>query len=196
MNAAASFDALVATVQACTACERMTHSHVLGGGNGDRAARVMFVGEAPGRLGAGRTGVPFLGDESGRRFELLLAAAGLTRETVFVSNAILCNPIGLRSNNRRPLTSEVRRCSPFLRGQIEVIDPVVVIALGEVALSALAIIEQHGATLRGECGLTVPWFGRHLVPLYHPGRRSTVHRLDADQRADWARLGESLRGML
>jgi uracil-DNA glycosylase family 4 len=186
-------DALIAAVQGCTACDRVLHSHVLGAGNGSPAAHVMFVGEAPGRLGAGRTGVPFYGDESGRRFEALLDAAGLTRSEVFVTNAILCNPLDAKSNNRRPLSSEVRRCLPFLRAQVEGVDPDVVVALGDVALTALGLIEAHRVSLRSGCGLELPWFGRTLVPLYHPGRQSTLHRPDVDQRADWARLGEYLR---
>lgn len=187
-----TLEALIADVQACTACERVLHSHILGAGNGVPTARVMFVGEAPGRLGAGRTGVPFYGDESGRRFEAFLDVAGLTRTDVFVTNAILCNPIDLKERNRRPLTSEVRRCLPFLEAQVRVVDPEVVVALGDVALSALGLVEAHAATLRGDCGRDLPWFGRRLVPLYHPGRQSTLHRADALQRDDWQRLGRML----
>lgn len=187
-----TLDALIADVQACTACERVLHSHVLGAGNGDPSARVMFVGEAPGRLGAGRTGVPFYGDESGRRFEAFLDAAGLTRAEVFVTNAILCNPLDLKQRNRPPLSTEVRRCRPFLEAQIAAVDPEVVVALGNVALMALGLVEAHTATLRADCGRELPWFGRVLVPLYHPGRQSTLHRADALQREDWRRLGESL----
>lgn len=185
-------DSLRAEVVSCTACERMLHSHVLGAGNGDPQARVMFVGEAPGRLGAGRTGVPFYGDESGRRFEAFLAAAGLRREEVFVTNAILCNPIDAKQRNRRPLMSEVRRCQPFLEGQVRAVDPVLVVALGEVALSALGLVEPHGAALRSHCARELAWFGRTLVPLYHPGRQSTLHRADSLQRQDWRRLSELL----
>jgi uracil-DNA glycosylase family 4 len=186
------FDAVVAEVQACTACERVIHSHVLGAGNGDPGARVMFVGEAPGRLGAGRTGVPFYGDESGRRFDAFLDIAGLSRADVFVTNAILCNPFGLKQRNRRPLTSEIRRCLPFLVAQVQAVDPDVVVALGDVALFALGLVDAHGARLREHCGLELPWSGRTLVPLYHPGRQSTLHRADGLQREDWLRLGELL----
>jgi len=189
-----ALDAVIAEVAACTACDRVLHSHVLGAGNGDPTARVMFVGEAPGRLGAGRTGIPFYGDESGRRFEAFLALAGLSRSEVFVTNTILCNPLDAKSNNRRPLTSEIRRCLPFLRAQVEAVDPVVVVALGDVALTALGLVKAHETSLRNGCGLPRPWFGRTLVPLYHPGRQSTLHRPDAAQRADWQRLGEYLRG--
>jgi uracil-DNA glycosylase len=168
----------------------MRHSHVLGVTNGPITARVMFVGEAPGRFGAGRSGVPFQGDESGRRFESLLAEAGLTREDVFVTNAVLCNPLDLQSRNRRPLTSEIKRCLPFLEAQLDAVQPRVVAALGQVALEALRLVEPHSLSLRSDAGRDADWRNRLLVPLYHPGRRALVHRVDALQRDDWRALGE------
>jgi uracil-DNA glycosylase family 4 len=148
----------------------------------------MFVGEAPGRHGAGRSGVPFSGDESGRRFEELLTLAGLRREDVFVTNAVLCNPLDASGNNRRPLPREVRACLTHLRAQIEAVDPEIVVALGGVALDALGRIEPHCATLAC-AGEPVPWIGRTLVALYHPGRRAIVHRSISAQEADWRALG-------
>jgi uracil-DNA glycosylase family 4 len=194
MTAAASLEALIDDVQRCFACDSMAHCHTLGATNGPPSARVLFVGEAPGRYGAGRSGVPFHGDEAGRRFESLLAEAGLTRDGVFVTNAVLCNPLDASGRNRRPKASEVTRCGPFLRRQIEVIDPAVVVALGIVALQALDRIEPHGATLREACGRPVEWLGRRLVALYHPGRRALVHRDEALQRDDWRMLGSYYRG--
>jgi uracil-DNA glycosylase family 4 len=186
----ASFAALVRDAGACFACESMAHCHTLGEANGPADARVLFVGEAPGRFGAGRSGVPFQGDESGRRFEALLAIAGLSRDGVFITNAVLCNPLDAQGRNRRPSTTEVRRCSAFLRRQIEVQDPAVVVALGGVALEALGAIQPHGLSLRESCAEAAPWLGRTLVPLYHPGRRALVHRDGASQQADWRRVGE------
>jgi uracil-DNA glycosylase family 4 len=177
---------LCAKVGACRACDSMAYSHVLGAANGPADARVMFVGEAPGRFGAGRSGVPFQGDESGRRFESLLAVSGLTRDEVFVTNAILCNPLDASGRNRRPKTSEVQRCLAHLREQIEAVDPALVVALGEVALTTLARIEPHGLRLRDGVAQPTPWFNRSLVALNHPGRRALVHRSDELQRLDWA----------
>jgi uracil-DNA glycosylase family 4 len=150
----------------------------------------MFVGEAPGRLGAGRSGVPFSGDESGRRFDALLALAGLGREAVFVTNALLCNPVDAQGRNRRPLVTEAEHCLPFLQAQIDAVEPAVVVALGGVALDALGRISPHGARLRHDCGCGLPWFGRTLVPLYHPGRRALVHRSEEQQRRDWSALAQ------
>jgi uracil-DNA glycosylase family 4 len=180
---------LLQSVASCHACASMRHSHVLGVTNGPTTARVMFVGEAPGRFGAGRSGVPFQGDESGRRFELLLTEAGLTRDDVFVTNAVLCNPLDLQERNRRPLTSEMKRCLPFLEAQLDAVQPRVVVALGGVALEALRIIEPHTLELRAYAGRAVEWRERILVALYHPGRRALVHRVDALQRDDWRALG-------
>jgi uracil-DNA glycosylase family 4 len=187
-----SFADLERRVGACTACASMAYSHVLGAANGPVPGRVMFVGEAPGRRGAGRSGVPFVGDESGKRFEALLAHAGLRRDDAFITNAVLCNPLDLEGRNRRPLRSEVERCLPFLREQIEVVQPEVVVALGQVALDALGRIEAHGLRLRDVGGEAVEWYGRRLVALYHPGRRALVHRDEASQREDWRRLGALL----
>ena len=181
-------------VFACTACPAMRYSHVLGAANGSPKARVMLVGEAPGRLGAGRSGVPFLGDESGRRFEALLALAGLRRDEVFVTNAVLCNPVDPRGRNRRPGAADVKRCLPFLKSQVEAVDPELVVALGGVALAALGRVEAHGLRLRRDCGGCVAWYGRRLLPLYHPGRRALVHRGEDAQRADWLRLRQLVPG--
>ena len=180
--------ALAGRVRACAACPEMRYSHVLGPGNGPAPARLMFVGEAPGRLGAGRSGVPFQGDESGRRFEAFLALAGLRRDEVFITNAVLCNPVDGAGRNRQPRVADVKRCLPFLRSQIEAVDPEVVVALGSVALAALGRIEAHGARLAADCARPRPWYGRLLVPLYHPGRQATLHRADVRQRDDWLSL--------
>jgi uracil-DNA glycosylase len=185
-----SLTVLTKAVQRCYACEGMSHCHVLGEVNGPADARVMFVGEAPGRHGAGRSGVPFSGDESGRRFEALLTVAGLRREEVFVTNAVLCNPLDASGNNRRPLPREVEACLGHLRGQIEAVDPEYVVALGGVALDALNRIEGHGMTLGSDCAEPRVWFGRTLVVLYHPGRRAVVHRRIPAQEADWRMVGE------
>src|SRR5918998_5648946 len=99
----AEFGALVAEVAACRRCESMCGRRpVLSELNGRVGARVMFVGEAPGRQGGDRTRVPLSGDQSGRNFARYLAAAGLTREEIFITNAALCNPRSASGANRKP----------------------------------------------------------------------------------------------
>jgi uracil-DNA glycosylase family 4 len=170
----------------------MDYVHLLGASNGPQSARVLFVGEAPGRLGAARTGVPFSGDASGHRFERLLHVAGLRREDVFITNAVLCNPLS-DGHNRRPSTSEVADCADFLAEQIRMVDPAVVVALGNVALGALRRLAPHDLALDRHAGRPHLWQGRLLVPLYHPGPRAAVHRHPAQQESDWHRLGRLVR---
>jgi uracil-DNA glycosylase family 4 len=168
-------------------------SAVLGPRNGLTGAAVLFVGEAPGRLGAGRTGIPFSGDTAGARFERLLAEAGLTREGVFVTNAALCVPLDTRGRNRRPAAGEIAACSRWLGETIALVKPPLVVALGATALAALARIEPHGLTLREHVAKVVPWHGAGLTALYHPGARSQVHRPWPLQVEDWQELGTFTR---
>jgi uracil-DNA glycosylase family 4 len=187
-----AFAGLCHDVRGCHACEGMSYTHALGAANGPLGARALFVAEAPGRRGAAITGVPLTRDESGRRFERFLALAGLRREEVFVTNAVVCHPVSARGLNRRPSAGEVARCRPYLARTIEVVGAAVVVALGRVALEALRAIEPHNADLRRDVGRAVAWGERTIVPLYHPGRQSTLHRAHNAQERDWRELGEIL----
>src|SRR5579872_1859340 len=102
------FDDLVADVQACRVCPRMCNSRrVLSRSAGPLNAVIMFIGEAPGRLGADESGLPFHGDKAGHNFEALLRHVGLSRYDVFVTNAVLCNPRDTAGNNAPPSRQEL-----------------------------------------------------------------------------------------
>jgi DNA polymerase len=164
-----AFAALVERVAACRLCPAMAgRRRVLTRANGDIDAPVLFVAEAPGRSGAERTGIPFSGDQSGRTFERLLGEVGWTRDDIFITNAALCNPRGPTGANRPPARQELANCSTHLRTTLAIIDPPVVVTLGAVALGALARIAPHGLKLTTARGTPHPWYGRTLVPLYHP----------------------------
>ncbi|MBF6599223.1 MAG: uracil-DNA glycosylase [Dehalococcoidia bacterium] len=183
------FTRLVRDVRACEACDAMTHSHVLGADNGRLDAPVLFVAEAVGRRGGAVTGVPLTRDESGRRFSAFLALAGISRADVFVTNAVLCNPTDARGRNRPPTASECARCRPFLARTLELVRAPLLVTLGRVALEATRAVEPHEAELARDVATPVSWRGRTLVPLYHPGRQSTLHRPQAAQEGDWRALG-------
>ncbi len=87
---------------------------ILTNNNGNIYSYTLFVGEAPGRLGADRTGVPFLGDRTGYNFQNLLNNAGIKREDIFITNALLCNPKN-GNNNDTPVIDEIRNCSLYLK---------------------------------------------------------------------------------
>jgi uracil-DNA glycosylase family 4 len=174
---ASRFDALVATAQACRACPRMDgRQRAISPANGPLDAPILFVAEAPGRLGADLTGVPLSGDRTGQNFDALLAAAGIDRRQVFVTNAVLCNPRDDGGRNARPRGSEIRNCGSHLHALMKVLDPAWVVSLGRVALDSLALIEPHGCLLARDVATARPWYCRTLVPLYHPGPRSVAVR--------------------
>ena len=192
----AAFAALVAEAAACRLCPSMRgRAPVLSERNGRvGAARVLVVGEAPGRQGGDRTRVPFSGDQSGRNFTRYLASIGLPREELFITNAALCNPRTATGANRRPTGAEVRNCSGFLARQLEVVDPSVVVTLGAVALAALRSVEYHRLTLREAAGHVHVWRGRLLVPLYHPSPQVLAsHRREAAQLEDYKAVAAAVR---
>jgi len=161
--------------------------------NGRVGARVMFVGEAPGRQGGDRTRVPFSGDQSGRNFTRYLASIGLPREQLFITNAALCNPRTETGANRKPTRAEVSNCSEFLRRQVEVVAPSVVVTLGAVSLAALRAVEYHPLTLKENVGEIRGWNGRLLVPLYHPSPQVLAsHRREPRQLEDYKSVARAL----
>lgn len=191
-----ALDALVSAVQACRACPAMEgRRRVLSRANGNPGAQVLFLAEAPGRLGGELTGVPLSADQSGQRFERLLALAGLRREQIFITNAALCNPQDAHGRNRPPTTSELANCADWLAQTLRVVDPPVVVTLGATALAALGRLQPHGLVLRESVGRATPWQGRWLYPLYHPSPRAGLSRPYAQQDEDFRALGRWLRAV-
>jgi uracil-DNA glycosylase family 4 len=189
----AEFAQLIGDVRACKTCDRMSQSaRVLNYSSGNLQADLMFVAEAPGRLGADATEVPLHGDAAGKNFEDLLKFSGLRRDEIFVTNAVLCNPKDEHGNNAPPSKAEVANCARFLRRQIELVDPKIVVALGNAALRALALLENHDISL-SEGPVICSWFGRHLIGLYHPGQRAMLRRSFTNQRSDYQFVVEQLR---
>jgi uracil-DNA glycosylase len=202
-----SFQAqLIRDAQACSVCSRMGCSRrVLTEQNGNWHADVMFVAEAPGRLGAEITGIPLFGDRTGDRFAQLLKAMCWSRSAIFITNAILCNPRDDKGNNDRPTSKEINNCSQLLKRTLDVVNPRLVVALGSVALDALGRIVEHGCQTKLSAGQVIPWNSRYLGVLYHPGPRTTIHRPwvgqvdDAKQIAAFAdkmKLAVSLSGQV
>jgi DNA polymerase len=152
--------ALEATVAGCTACGLCATRTNTVLGVGDRQADWMFVGEGPGAEEDAR-GEPFVG-QAGRLLDNMLAAIGLERSRgVYIANVVKCRPPG----NRNPEPAEAGACMPFLRRQIALVQPRLIVALGKVAAANLLGSDASIASLRGkvhDCG------GRPLVVTYHP----------------------------
>ena len=179
----------------CTRCSSMSgHPRVLNRACGTETARCLVVGEAPGPTGAVQTGVPLHGDRTGETFERLLDEAGIRRSDLFVTNAVLCSPAAPSGEGRNPSKSEIGRCTHFVRALIDALDPALVVTLGARALASTDVVHPHGLTLRWDGGEVHRWFGRFLLPLYHPGARAMIQRPLSKQRADYALWASLLYG--
>ncbi len=179
--------ALHAIIRSCGECRLAeTRAHAVPG-DGDPRARVLFIGEAPGAE-EDKQGRPFVG-AAGRLLNELLDAAGLTRESVFITNTVKCRPPG----NAVPGPEETAACGPYLRHQVRLIAPRVVCTLGGAALK---VVLGEATPVSQVHGTSIPRKHFVLVPLYHPA--AALHRpelrgtLFDDMRALGARL-EQLR---
>jgi uracil-DNA glycosylase len=147
----------------CRHCTSVTSHTNLVFGEGDPAARLMFIGEAPGEE-EDRTGRPFVG-RAGQKLDEIIRAMGMQREEVYIANILKSRP----PENRTPLLPEVEACSPYLREQIRIIGPAVVVALGGPAAKMLLQTEIGITRLRGQWGVyaddgvQVP-----VMPTFHP----------------------------
>jgi DNA polymerase len=173
----------------CIQCPRLAGQQaVLGPQNGNLQAQVVFVAEAPGRFGGARTGIPFSGDQSGRNFEALLAHINLTRDDVFITNAVLCNPLD-NGNNRRPTTREIDTCAQYLQATLELIAPRIVVTLGTVGLEAINRLQGSRFRLADILARPQNLDTFTLLALYHPSPRVTNWRRPlAQQKRDFNKI--------
>ncbi|WP_440005362.1 uracil-DNA glycosylase [Halomicrococcus sp. SG-WS-1] len=154
----------------CATRERVVH------GYGDVGADFLFVGEMPGE-GADRTGVPFTGDAVGERFQDVLGHLGLNNslpdsDEPELDNAFVTYLTRCRDPGRPPTDEEVDTCEPYLNAEIRMINPEIIVPVGQRALAELAreytttdagefdVVEDHATTIRGR--------GFELVPMVHP----------------------------
>lgn len=169
----------------CTACRlAQTRTQVVFG-VGDPDADVLLVGEAPG-FNEDLQGEPFVG-AAGQLLNRLLGEIGLGREDVYIANVLKCRP----PNNRDPAGDEVDSCKDYLRAQITIIDPSVVVTLGNFATKLLMRTETGITRLRGR---TYPWWqGRTLVPTYHPAAAlRSGDRLIGEMQSDFSLVRDAL----
>lgn len=143
----------------CTACDLSSNRTNVVFSSGSPDARVMVVGEGPGQQ-EDEQGVPFVG-RSGQLLVRLLGEIGFDRDDVYIANVVKCRP----PRNRDPQPDEIDACKPYLARQIELVDPAVVVTVGNFS-SKLLLGTTTGITkLRGTA---YEWWGRHLVPTFHP----------------------------
>ncbi len=170
-----SWDALEKAVSACTACDLHRGRTQTVFGTGDRNARWMVVGEAPGAE-EDRQGEPFVG-RAGQLLNAMLEAAGAPRERVYIANTLKCRP----PDNRDPKADELAACRAFLDRQIALVEPELILVVGRIAAQALLASDQPIGKLRG----TVHRYGERGTPLvatYHP---AYLLRSPSQKRRAW-----------
>lgn len=147
------------SAQGCRNCRLHEGRSTVVFGEGNPDADVMVVGEAPGQE-EDKTGRPFVG-QAGKFLDLLLASVGFPRSSVYICNTLKCRP----PNNRNPLPDEMEQCSSFLLGQIDAVQPRVLLAVGKFAAQALLQSEEPIGRLRGQVR---KFRGVPVVVTYHP----------------------------
>ena len=152
-------DEIRAQVEGCRKCPLADGRTQTVFGVGNPEARVMIIGEAPGK-NEDLQGEPFVG-AAGKYLNELLAIAGLSREDVYIANVLKCRPPG----NRNPKPDEVLACSPFLREQIRSIWPDVIVTLGNPATHFVLKTEIGITRLRGRFHQTGHFT---VMPTFHP----------------------------
>ena len=174
----ATWGALLGEVSVCTRCElsRTRTQTVFGVGN--RRAELLVIGEAPG-ADEDRQGEPFVG-RAGQLLNSMLRAMGKPRDTVYIANVLKCRPPG----NRDPRPEEVASCRPFLQRQIDLLQPLLMLAVGRIAAQNLLATDTPIGKLRGQ----VHRFGARATPLivtYHP---AYLLRSPTEKRKAWVDL--------
>ena len=162
----------VAACRACNLCESRQQTVFA---DGSPAARVMFVGEAPGAE-EDRQGIPFVGRAGRLLTDIVTKGMGLQREEVYIANILKCRP----PDNRDPSAEEKKLCTPFLERQIELVDPEVIIPLGRHAAAHLLGSEGSMGSMRGQVHQRA---GRRIVATYHP---AYLLRTPSAKKDTWA----------
>jgi uracil-DNA glycosylase family 4 len=171
----------------CTKCRLAGgRTHVVFG-VGDPDADLMFIGEGPG-FHEDKQGEPFVG-AAGQLLTRMLGEIGLTRQQVYIANVVKCRPPG----NRDPQPDEIEACTPWLVEQISLIQPKLVVTLGNFATKYVLQTPRGITSMRGR---VYGWHGRKVIPTFHPaailhggGERS---RQFEDLRADFALIRSTL----
>ncbi len=150
---------LASEAAACTACRLSEGRTQAVFADGSPDADIMFIGEGPGFY-EDREGLPFVG-KAGMLLNRLLGEVGLNRRDVYIANVVKCRPPG----NRDPRPDEIEACKHFLVEQIRMVDPAVVMTMGNFATKLLLKTSTGITRTRGT---VFPWWGRVVIPTFHP----------------------------
>jgi uracil-DNA glycosylase family 4 len=183
-----ALEAIATEVRACTNCRLHETRTRAVPGEGDPETEVVFVGEGPG-FNEDRQGRPFVG-RAGDLLVKLLGSIGWRREDVFITNVVKCRP----PENRDPQPDEIAACAPFLRRQLEVLDPAVVVTLGRYSMGTFmpgARISQAHGTVRPVDPATGA-ASALVFAMYHPAAALRTPAIERESYADIAAVPAAL----
>ena len=172
---------MVSECRKCGLCATRTNTVFA---DGSPQARLVFIGEAPGRDEDLR-GLPFVG-RAGQLLDKMIAAIDLRREEVYICNVLKCRP----PENRTPAPDEVEQCLPYLKQQLALVKPALICALGLSAVQALLKTKSSMASLRGR---TYEYRGIPLIPTYHPAALLRNPGLKREAWEDMQRVRDTLK---
>jgi DNA polymerase len=173
--------AAIGDCQRCKLCSGRTHI-VFGIGN--PRAKLMFVGEGPGR-DEDLKGEPFVGRAGQLLTDIITKGMGLKREDVYICNVVKCRP----PENRNPEPDEVAACEPFLKKQIDIVRPQIIVGLGKFAVQTLLDSKVPIGKLRGTWA---SYHGIKLMPTFHP---AYLLRNPADKKLVWEDIKKVIQEM-
>ena len=166
----------------CSLCETRTNCVF---GTGNEKARLMFIGEAPGEK-EDLSGIPFVG-AAGKLLDRFLEAVDIAREDVYIANILKCRP----PKNRDPLPTEEDACIDFLRAQVKIIDPEIIVCLGRI--SAMRLIKPDFKITK-EHGIWFEKAGKRIMAVYHPSALLRDPRKKEDMLVDMKKIKAVLDG--
>src|ERR687895_557451 len=177
-----SLEKIAANVRGCPLCKLARTRKNAVPGEGQISAKIMFIGEAPGRS-EDEKGKPFVG-AAGRILDDLLKKAGIERSQVFITNIVKCRP----PNNRVPKEDELTACRPYLDRQIALIKPKVICILGRTAYSSLL----GGSSITANRGKIVERSGQKYFSTFHPAAVIYNKKLLSTLEADLKKLAAEI----
>ena len=184
----AALEAIATEVRACTACRLQEGRTRAVPGEGDPDTEVVFVGEGPG-FNEDREGRPFVG-RAGGLLVRLLGTLGWQRDDVFITNVVKCRP----PENRDPEADEIAACAPFLRRQLDVLDPAVVVTLGRYSMGTFLPGARISAA-HGTSHPAPPETGARdalVFAMYHPAAALRSPALERESVEDMAKIPDVL----
>ncbi len=155
-----TLDDVKESLEGCSLCRLSATRKNIVFGEGNHNARILFIGEGPGAV-EDNTGRPFVGPAGQLLTDIIVKGMGLERRDVYIANIVKCRPPG----NRNPLPDEVESCIGYLKKQISLINPEVIITLGAVSTHNLLGITTPISKLRG---IFIDYMGITVMPTFHP----------------------------